>query len=149
MGSLWQNFQEMVKNFPRTTRPLNSPSPVVHQLHHLCATCACSDWVHQLSRFPPPYTASQMDWPRRCAVYMTGGKGPVRKCQAKRSPSPSPIHQLQEGKIPLENNVIILKSFGIKKTPLSSKGKHIFVNLMKPNTWNNPFLYLDYRFKCM
>ena len=35
---------------------------------------------------PIPYTASQMDWPRRFAVCMTIGKGPVRKQSGERVP---------------------------------------------------------------
>ena len=35
---------------------------------------------------PIPCTASQMDWPRRFAVCMTIGKGPVRKQSGERVP---------------------------------------------------------------
>lgn len=35
---------------------------------------------------PIPCTASQMDWPRRFAVCMTIGKGPVRKQSGERFP---------------------------------------------------------------
>ena len=52
----------------------------------LHATCAWSDWVHQLSRLPVPRTASRMDWPRRVAVCMTIGKGLVRRQSGERLP---------------------------------------------------------------